>query len=83
MIKFTPTKDFVSKEFKSVYVRGLSYTVREGNTKLLAAVSRWLEEGLVKVKTDAGAPMEARRASMEGRGEVMTITKDDIGEFKV
>lgn len=86
MMTFVPNQDFLSSEFKSAYVKGMTYTIREGNTKLLAAVIQWVELGMVGMveasTTDSGGT-EAFKSKMSGQGEVVTITKDDIGELKL
>lgn len=60
---FTPTKDFESAEFRSVYLKGMSYTVRPGNTKLQAAVTEWLADGSV-------IAADAVRTAPKGAGTV-------------
>ena len=46
-MKFTPLVTFKSPETESMYVEGLSYTVRPGNKRLARLVERWLKEGKV------------------------------------
>ncbi len=47
---FTPAQDFQEKELSSVYVKGRSYTVREGDEKLASYVVQWVIKGLVIVE---------------------------------
>ena len=43
-MKFKAIKNFTSSEFKgSQYVTGLTYTIREGNTKLNEMAQKWLQ----------------------------------------
>lgn len=44
---FTAVEDFFSKELGSQYCKGLSYTARPQDTKLLALLPKWLEEGKI------------------------------------
>jgi len=49
MTRFTAMQDFWSDETKSQYMKGLSYTVHDGNDKLAALVQRWTKEGKVEL----------------------------------
>ena len=47
--RFTAKQDFFSPETKSQYVKGLGYTVDDGNDKLAGLVKQWLKEGKVEL----------------------------------
>lgn len=47
---FTPDEDFYSEEFKTDYVAGLTYWLREGNLKLANCLLEWPVDITVIVK---------------------------------
>lgn len=47
---FVPTEDFYSEQFRSHYVTGMRYSVREGNTALATAVQAWADVGRVTLE---------------------------------
>lgn len=49
LYKFRALKDFWSRTFRSTYVTGNAYSVRQGNDKLATAVARWIEQGKVEI----------------------------------
>jgi len=52
-MRFKALINFKSKEFSgSQYVAGLSYTVRDGNTKLQDMVAKWTTAKLFKANAD-------------------------------
>jgi hypothetical protein len=51
-MRFTAKVDFWSDAMQSQYIAGLSYTVREGNEKLAAEVTKWIADG----KVEPGGP---------------------------
>ena len=68
---FTPTKDFESKEMRSVYVKGLSYKLKVGNEKLAAELAKWQKDGLVLVGDAAKAALAGHgAATVAGKGTV-------------
>lgn len=77
---FMAVEDFFSPEFQSGYVKGLTYTLREGNKKLGDCLTKWLEEGKV-VLVDTAKPAVAGEAKVSGQGEVQTITAADVGSI--
>lgn len=51
--RFKALRDFSSREFEgTVYAKGMTYTIREGNEKLADMVDRWFNAELFKVKED-------------------------------
>ena len=60
---FSPTEDFFSDEFRSQYIKGLTYNVRDD--KLFQAVDGWISEGKVVVVGAVNA------AQVSGTGEVI------------
>ena len=46
---FIPRMDFFSEEFKSQYVAGMKYYLREGNAKLAAQMGIWREEEKIDI----------------------------------
>ena len=65
---FTPTQDFFSEDTRSQYVRGLNYTVRDGNEKLHALVAQWMTDG--KVRLGTAAPSDTAGATVASHGQV-------------
>lgn len=60
---FTCLKNFYSEETKSEYVKGMNYTARLDNEKLLQLLPKWRDEG----KIEFGRPAAAE---ISGRGQV-------------
>ena len=60
MIQFTPTRDFPSPEMRSLYLKGLTYTVRPGNAKLAYYVKEWLEAGLVEITNAPASRLQGK-----------------------
>ena len=48
-MNFKPVRDFECEELKSIYCKGLSYTVRQGNDKLRALVAQLVKDGKVRI----------------------------------
>lgn len=74
-MRFTPLKDFFSKELRSGYVTGQVYTVRPGNERLAAAVDQMAKDGMVRVIDEVEEQRLRRRAAasqskVEGKGKV-------------
>jgi hypothetical protein len=46
-IVFTAQEDFFADETQSQYVKGLSYTIRDGDEKLAKAHTKWLRDGRI------------------------------------
>lgn len=67
-VHFTPIDDFSSDEFQSLYLKGMTYTIRPGNTRLAEAVERWLAEGKVRLGTPETPRADA--AKITGAGAV-------------
>jgi hypothetical protein len=66
LLQFTPTQTFDSDEFRSQYLKGLTYKVRDGNTTLLAAVEQWVELGLVTIVK----PDKVSLSQIDGEGKI-------------
>jgi hypothetical protein len=47
MRQFRALKDFHAPEFRSDYVTGLTYTIRDGNDKLATAAEAWAADGRI------------------------------------
>ena len=70
MYQFTCLNSFHSDETLSEYVEGLTYTVKDGNTKLHDLVQKkWLPAGKVRLGGVVTAPDETR-AKISGKGAV-------------
>jgi hypothetical protein len=78
-MRFIVTKDFYSDEFRSQYIAGLKYTVREGNDKLAAALEKWVVEGKAEVigDTHTSAANDAGAAAANVRG-VGTVSDNPV-----
>ena len=48
-IRFQALKNFWCEELKSAYETGMYYTARPGNYTLLHFLTKWIEEGKVKM----------------------------------
>lgn len=46
---FIPTQTFTSEMLKSTYVKGMQYTLREGDIELAVEMQDWEEDGLIQV----------------------------------
>jgi hypothetical protein len=46
--RFRALKTFESPDLKSTYVKGMTYTVRDGNDLLAVFAEDWVQEGLVE-----------------------------------
>lgn len=46
---FIALRSFSAPEVGTIYMRGMKYYVREGNTKLADLVDQWVIEGFVKI----------------------------------
>lgn len=57
---FTATKDFYSEELKSQYTKGLSYTARPENKKLLDLLPKWAKEGKIQYGRPAAATLTGK-----------------------
>lgn len=57
---FTATKDFYSEELKSQYAKGMSYTARSDNVKLLEVLPKWEREGKIVYGRPAPAKVAGR-----------------------
>ena len=78
MERFVANEDFYSPEFKSHYVKGLSYTIRTGNQKLFDIVhDKWIGEGKVSLFV-SGIPQPGV-ARVSGVG----VVKDTVAPPKV
>lgn len=66
-MRFKALKDFQSNELKSLYVAGLSYTVRPGNDLLAKLVPQWVKDGRVEILGDGvKATVEVKAAGKVG-----------------
>lgn len=68
--QFTPTEDFYSEQFKSQYLVGLNYTVRDQDSPLHTAVQEWLEQGSVVLGVAESVVDGKTTSSVKGKGEV-------------
>jgi len=66
-VQFTPTKDFYSKETRSQYCAGLTYSVKPGNVLLEELVPQWFEAGLVNIGAPVAVPAKAK---VSGAGKI-------------
>lgn len=83
-IKFTPQEDFFSEEFRSAYLKGLSYQARPGDLKLRALLPGWIAEGKVRLGSPNDAAQGKAQVAGEGAvGEAMTIGAGDVGKLNL
>ena len=79
-IRFKALRDFSSREFKgTVYAKGMTYTIREGNQKLADMTSRWLKAQLFKVNEDLemfGSEFKAGSTSYSLEGDAFKDVVD-------
>lgn len=67
---FVALTDFSSDEFKSQYLKGMSYKVRPGNEKLAKAVEQWIADGKVQLSgVTTGAQGLPEQAQIDGKGD--------------
>lgn len=72
-IKFRAVEDFVDPTNKSVYLKGLSYTIRLGNFVLADKAAAWYTQGKIEFLDMNGAGMSGMASSesgVAGKGEV-------------